>query len=132
MLIEQAIMTKLLATTAITDLVGQRIYFTRAAQDTAKPYLVITKISDIPHYCHDGPAGISDARIQFSAFAETYQAVKNLNAAIRTAFEGFTGLMGGSSGVYIGKCFKDLEADFYEDDTRLFNSPVDYLITYNE
>lgn len=130
MLIEQALMTQLKATAGLTSLVNERIYFVKAPQNVKNPYLVIQKISAVQAHTHDGNANLSEARIQLSAFADTYKEVKDINAQIKSALDNFIGTMGGTGGVYVGSCFLDNETDLSEND--LFYSPVDYLITYSE
>ena len=132
MLIEQALMTFLLAQTGITGYVGRRIYFNQAKQATAKPYLVIKKISGPREHSHDGSCGLAHPRFQFSCFAKEYGDAKNAIAAIQTALDGYSGTMGGDSGVTVGAAFYDDENDFYEEDTGLHHVAADYIIWHKE
>lgn len=132
MFIEEAILTELLLKPAITDLVGKRIYYVKAPQDVAIPYLVFQKISEISTHSHQGYSHLKEARFQFSAFATTYIGSKTINAQLQTILDGFTGVMGGSGGLEIGLCLLDDETDLYEPEYKLHYSPVEYLIAYND
>ncbi|MDD4986375.1 MAG: DUF3168 domain-containing protein [Dehalococcoidales bacterium] len=133
MLIEQALMTFLLAQSGITALVGDRIHFVRAPQDVAHPYLVISKVDDPGMHSHDGPVKLGDPRLQFSAFAETYGAAKLVTAAVKTALNGYKGTMGGDGGVFVGGVFYDDETDLDPGDgSGLFGVAADYIIWYQE
>jgi len=132
MLIEQALMTFLLAQTGITDLVGTRIHFVQAPQDTETPYLVFQKISGVREHSHDGASGLANPRFQFSAFAETYSAAKGVIAALQTALDGYTGTMGGVGGVYVGAALYEDENDLGREDSGLFGVSADYFFWHEE
>jgi hypothetical protein len=132
MLIEQALMTYLLAQSGITALVGQRIYFVIAPQETAKPYIVVTKIDAPEVGSHDGPAELASPRFQLSVFAVTYSAAKNISAAIKTALDGYSGTMGGAGGLHVDIPRREDENDFYEESTGLFQVASDYIVWYQE
>jgi hypothetical protein len=129
MIIERALMTKLGTIAALTTIVSTRIYFVKAQQDVAKPYLAIQKISGVRGHSHDGPDGSVQSRFQFSAFATTYKECKDIVEAIRGGIDGAKGLW---STVYIGHCFYDNETDLWDDDIGLYGVAVDYLILYTE
>lgn len=132
MLIEQALITYLLAQSGITDYVGDRIYQVRALQNARTPYLVVTKISGVREHSHDGSSELAHPRFQFSAFSTTYNEAKNIIAAVQTALQGYSGTMGGGSGVSVGACFYENEADYYEIETKLFHVLADYVIWHTE
>lgn len=122
-------MTYLLAQSGITDLVGQRIFFVKAAQDVEKPYLVLTKVTGPRESSHDGASGLAHPRFQVSVFAETYAGAKVIALAVQAALEGYQGLM---DEVYVDGVFYDDENDFYEDDTKLYHVASDYIIWHGE
>jgi len=132
MLIEQALMTYLLAQSGITSLVGQRIYFVQAPQDTETPYIVVTKVSGVREHSHDGSSHLAHPRFQFSVFATTYSSAKSIASALQTALQGYSGTMGGESGVSVGATFYENEMDFYETESQLYHVPVDYIIWHTE
>ena len=95
MLIEQAIMTYLMAQSGITGLVGTRIHYVQAPQDVEKPFLVVTKVSGIREHSHDGSSKLAHPRFQFSIFAETYSAAKAITSVLQAALQGYTGILRG-------------------------------------
>ena len=132
MLIEQAILTRLLADSAISTLVGTRIYYVRADQAVAKPYIVFSKISAIRVSSHDGGSGLANPRFQFSCFGETYKSVTDIAVAIQDSLEGFTGVMGGVGGVNVNGCYYEDETDFYEEDSKLYHRALDFKLWHDE
>jgi len=132
MLIEQALMTFLNAQSGITDLVSTRIYFRKAPQDVAKPYLVLFKVSGIREHSHDGSSHLAHPRFQLSAFATTYSEAKEIIAAVQAALQAYSGTMGGDGGVYVNGCFYEDESDFFETETSLYHVSADYIIWHSE
>ena len=132
MLIETALMTYLLAQSGITDYVGQRIYFVLAPQETAKPYIVITKIDAPRVHSHDDGSQLAHPRFQLSIFSMTYGEAKNIASAIQTALQGYAGTMGDAGGVAVGAVFYEDENDFYEESTQLFQVACDYIFWHKE
>lgn len=133
MLIEQALMTFLLAQSGITALVGQRIHFAEVPQDAIGPYLVANKISGPREHSHGGASGLAHPRFQFTAFAETYSAAKLVVAAVQAALQGYSGTMGGAGGVDVQAALYDDETDLDPGDyTGLFGVAADYIIWHQE
>lgn len=133
MQIETALSTYLLAQTGITGLVGQRVYFVQAPQDTAKPYLVINKISGTRENSREANTHLAHPRFQLTAFAETYGACKSIIAAVQTALQGYTGTMGGAGGVAVGAVFYEDENDLDPGpNNELYGVAADYIIWHYE
>lgn len=131
--IETALMTYLLEQSGITDIVSDRIYFIRAKQDTAAPYLVFQKISSIHSMTHDGPDGMTDARFQFTAFGKKYmEEAKELIVAVQDALSGYKGTMGGEGGVVVSCSSYDDERDLDSGEKGLFGVAADYIIQHYE
>lgn len=125
-------MTYILAQSAVTDLVSTRIHFVNAPQDVAKPYIIVTKIDSPRLHSHDGGDGLARPRFQFSIFSTGYGEAKSIADALRGVLDGYTGTMGGESGVKVGGAEYDDETDFYEDDTHLYHIACDYIIRHGE
>ena len=132
MIIEQGLMTYLLAQTGITSYVGEQIYYVKADQDATAPYIVVTKVSGVREHSHDGGSHLAHPRFQISVFALKYGTAKTIATAIQTALQGYTGLMGGVSGVTVQAVFYENETDTYEPDTSLFQVITDYIIWHVE
>ncbi|MFA5374129.1 MAG: DUF3168 domain-containing protein [Candidatus Omnitrophota bacterium] len=126
MVIETAILKHLLNTSAVTVLVGRRIYYVIAPQNVVKPYIVFSKISAVRVSSHDGPSHLANPRFQFSCFGETYKSMKDMALALQGALEGYTGTLGGAGGVPVNGVFYENETDL--DD----NVAVDYKFWHEE
>jgi hypothetical protein len=134
--IEQAFQVELLETSAVTALISTRAYYVKALSDVSLPYLVIHSISNIPVRPYVTAAtGKLVTRLQVSIFATTYASCKAISAAIKTAFDGFSGTMG-TAGIVVGCCFLDNEYDLpFEDSpikegTGIYGIGVDYILHY--
>lgn len=64
----------LIADSAVTDLLGQRIYPNEAAQGAPRPYVVSQLISDLPFQAYDTVAGgTAQGAIQLDCYADRYE-----------------------------------------------------------
>jgi hypothetical protein len=129
MRIEQGIMQLLLASPALAGIVGDRIHYVKAPEDTVAPYLVINKISGPRDHTHDGGSGLANPRIQFSAFSFQYADCKAIIEALQDLMQGFSGVMGE---VEVNGWFFDNETDNYEKDTDLYQVTADYIGWHRE
>jgi hypothetical protein len=129
MTIEQALLTKLLSATAITNLTGQRIYYAgKVPQDVTLPFVTFQTIDDIPTHSHDGFSNFSTVRVQINSFASTYLGVKALDTAVFTAIDSQKTTW---SGLRVS-CQKDMSGDFQDDDEPdICGIHTDYMIMYN-
>lgn len=132
MIIEQAIITALLADSALIAVVGQRIYPVLAPQDIEAPYVVINKISGPRNHSMGGSSHLVNPRFQFSCFATTYAVAKQVSGLIQTVLQGYSGTLGGVGGVAVNGCFYEDETDMYEDDTKLFHVALDFKLWHEE
>jgi len=134
MLIETALITYLLAQTAIKAYVGDRIEFGRAKQSVTKPYIVITKVSSPGSHTQDGPVAIGNPHYQITSYSQAYGEAHETAALVKAALDGYQGTMGGAGGVYVFDCFFDDESDDYDDtvDPALFLVAQDYYIGHQE
>jgi hypothetical protein len=128
---EQAIIAKLLATSGVTALIGERVYPGVRPQASAVPAVVLNLISAIPSYSDDGEDGIQEDRLQIDCWGETYASIKALAHAVRAALSGFRGTV---EGVDIRYIVLDREQDLQESGTNASDYPVrvsmDFLVTY--
>jgi len=130
MLVEQALQSKLAGEATISALVGDRIYYVKAPQDVVKPYICIQKISQVKDCITTGKRYVN-ARFQISIFGTTYSSLKSIAAAIHTVLDKYSGLMGGSSGLWINNCTYDNETDLgFDNDVELYGLAVDYILLY--
>jgi hypothetical protein len=97
--VAQSIRAYLLTKTAITDVVGQRIYADQLPQNATLPAIEMAVISDVPEMQLSDITGLTKARIQFVCFATTRRITRQISQAIRTC--GVAAIKGLYSGVWI-------------------------------
>ena len=132
MYVEHALLKHLLAQSALTTLVGERIYYVNAPQDVETPYIVFFKVSATRERSLTGTSHLVTSRFQFSIFSETYYAAKQIAEQIQLALQDKNNeIIGGTGGVRVSIQY-DNEQDLYESEVGLYHVPVEYLIDYNE
>ena len=128
---EAKLMTYILGTTAISDLVGARMYPLKMPQSPTLPLLVYQRISGPREHDADGAAGLANPRIQIDAWAITYGGAKALATVVRKRIDGYSGDMGSPA---VEAIFIHLlnDRDFYDDVTELWRVSMDYEIMHVE
>jgi hypothetical protein len=123
MRIEEALATKLRGTTAIADLAGNRIYPTKAPQNTKTAHIIYDLLGGADVTGHDGWEQLRTGRISYTCLAPTYGAAKAVAEAVRLALTGFRGVLSGLT-VSIPQAYED--ADLYDDLLGLYLVVVDF------
>ena len=77
-----AVRTYVLSKSAVTDIIGQRMYFDRLRQNATLPAATISKISDRHDHAISDRSGLVWSRLQIVCFAATRLACDNLAEAI--------------------------------------------------
>lgn len=115
---EQAIRTRLLSVSAITALVGQRIWPHTAPSASATntlPYIVYRAVDKVREHHLNGASGVCFSRVQLDLIGVDYEAVKILSNAARNALDGFRGdVTVASDLVRVVHCNLELEIDDYD------------------
>jgi hypothetical protein len=130
MYVEHALKTYLEDQSGLAALIGEKLFYVTAPQDTEEPYVILFKVSETLQQSHDGNSHLATARVQFSVFADTYLEVKQIAAQIKAALIGRTGLTGDSPGVYIYEIAFDNETDMYESEVNIHHLALEFLVTY--
>jgi hypothetical protein len=130
---EKAIVARLAAVPAVTALVATRVYGGTAPQKPTVPYVTYFRVStneEPSASLEGGRAQVAWSRIQIDAFAATYQAVKELDDALRQALAGWSGVLSGQT---IHEVRRLDSRDIYEPDTvpPLHRVQADYLVCFN-
>ena len=134
---EEAIYTKLLATTPVTALVVSRVYPAYLPESANLPAVVYQRISGPRVQNMDG-SGTAHPRIQITSWGATYKKAKELSAAVRVALDGFKGTIASNSdSLVIQSCLLQNELDMPElapldDALRRFGVVQDYIIWHPE
>ena len=91
---EEALISMLLADTAVAAIVGNRVFVGRRRKSAALPTLVIHRISGAPEYAEDGEVGVAGLLFQIDCWAETYGQAKLLARAVTETLSAFSGTIG--------------------------------------
>lgn len=68
---EEAVTAILLADPRLAQAIGDRVHWTMAPQNSARPYLILQLISDQPDQSYQGRTGFEASRLQIDAYTET-------------------------------------------------------------
>jgi len=86
---ETRLYAKLAGTTAVTELVGSRIWPVRRHSDTL-PAITYQRVGTTPVNCSLGTVATEFCRVQVDCWDDDYGDVKTLAAAVRAALSGFS------------------------------------------
>lgn len=75
----------LIATAAVTDICGSRIYATRAPQNTPVPYVVWTEVVSNPNQTLSNVNALDESVVQFSCYATDIKTAMLLRTEVRRA-----------------------------------------------
>lgn len=130
----EAIVAILLASSTLTDLIGNRVYPNYVPQNAAMPAVTYQRISGPRDHTFDGPSGLVQSRYQLNSWGATYGDMESVADAVRIAMDGFTGSVG-------GRVIQNIETDDETDipvitpgvdQTRRMGSGMDFNIWYEE
>lgn len=129
-----AVRTYLLTKTAITDLIGQRMYTDALPQGATIPAVAMSTVSETYDHAIDGLGGIVASRIQFECYASTR--IVSLSIADAIIWCGIDAIKGTYSSINIRsvmvedgrRCFTD--ADTAGGDAQRYVTSFDLLVTH--
>ncbi|HEX9768438.1 MAG TPA: DUF3168 domain-containing protein [Kiloniellales bacterium] len=132
--IVQALYDKLAAESAVTDLVGTRIYLGEAPQNVATPYVVYFLVGPVHDRTLEGRSRLVRSRFQLDCYdTKTANAgalsVVAIANAIREALDGFRGTV---SGVSFKSVMADGDRDLTVPETRLAQRSLDLVVWHDE
>lgn len=126
---EEALLSYLLAASAVTSLVGTRINWVRSPQGVVSPRVVLTRVSGVRDMTlNNGPTGYVSSRVQVDCIGISYGSAKSVARAIETRLSGYSGTTGG---IRFEGCFLIGERDDYfdtETPDKLFRTALDFNI----
>lgn len=107
------IYSHLAAQSAVTDLVGTRIYPEwNASADETRPYIVYTLISEDRNPHLGAASGLVRTVIQFDVFSDTTRGMESVADVLRQQFDGFTGTL--NSGTVVRECHLESRRNDHE------------------
>jgi hypothetical protein len=123
---EAALIAKLLASTAVTNLVSVRINWSRRPQGAALPCIVLQRVSGLPDVHHAGASGLVVSRVQVDCWGASYGSAKAVARAVETAITAQTFTQGATRFDVI---LIDSERDDSTDETTpLFRTSLDLMV----
>lgn len=105
------------------------LYPLRLPENPQYPAITYQRISAPRVQSHDGSSGLVYARYQFSCYSETFLEARQTLNSLREQLDGYKGTMGT---VLVSSCLSQTDRDFYDADTRIWRSVIDFIIGYAE
>lgn len=135
--IEEALRTVLIGNVGVSALVGTRVYPVVAPQGASLPAVVYQRISANRQHHLQGPSGLTQVRMQFTAIATTYSAMKALANALRQALDGYRNTV---SGVFVQAVLSAGEREQFIGETvqsgaeadMTYSTQLDMLVWHSE
>lgn len=132
--LDQAIHALLVADSAVTAIVGTRIYPIRAPDNAVLPMLTYQRVSNVKeHYVSRETATFTDTIFQIDCWvkqSDTIGVLRNLATAVRTVLDDYRGI---TSGIDIQGILSDNEFDQpWDDELKIFGVTQRYRIFHRE
>ena len=128
-MIEQGLVTFLLAQAELSALIGARLHDLVLPQSPTLPAVVWQRISGDHDVTHDGPSGLVTARFQFSCWGRTTLEAAQVGEALRRVLHGYAGPMGDETAHAV---FLLDDRDLFDAETGLRRRLLDFKIWYAE
>jgi len=113
----------------ISALVGTRVFPTVMQQGVDMPAICYTIITSSRYEALTQDTDLVDNLVQIDCYSETYPEVRSVYQAVRAALQRYQGT---NAAIEIVDAVIDDERDIREEETKLFRTSVDYLITFRE
>ncbi len=133
MVIEKAIENYLKTKTGLTALVQTRI-FPDAIPETNQTWPAITYqlISGVDDHALSEDPDSTTARWQFTIVSKTAAERANVWNQLKSAFQDFSGIMGGAGGIQVHAVLQENRVDQYSPETKIYMRTVDFMFIYDE
>lgn len=127
-MISQVPITILMNTSAVTNIVGSRIYPVKIPQDATNPAIRVAVLNDVPTYAKDRLSEWSDFSVQVDCYANKNKPsdAVNLYDAIKTALEGKTGMYAGKK--LVSMIYENMQ-ELYEEVSDSYRIIIDFRMT---
>ncbi len=118
---------------AVSALVGTKIYPMQVKEGDSAPYITYQEISNVPSPTKQTVSLLDQIRVQISSFAEKHEDCFSLAKKVRTALDKASGIYATSTFVTkIKQLDYDGEIDLGLDNADLFERAQDYIIFAEE
>lgn len=115
--------------TLMVSIAAGKLYWVRAPQKTARPYVILNVIDKPRGYTMKRQDGLTQSRVQADVYADSYSSAKAVARSIDTLLSGYRG--GKFQGVFVDS-ERDLPAETAGSVTPLFRVSLDLMIHYGE
>lgn len=86
---EELLIARLLASSALVALVEDRVQFGSREQAAGLPAVTLTKISGAPVYSDEGEAGLDETRVQVDCWGSSMTSALAVSRAVRNQISGY-------------------------------------------
>ena len=123
----EALYTRLTAFAGLAALIGTRAYPSIMPQGAALPALTFNRIGADAVTAGGNPIALTRARVEVSAWAESYDTMRAVAAQVRLALERTRATV---AGVELHDVYLENELELYEDETRRHRALMDFFVWY--
>lgn len=128
MSVHGAVLARLGAVTALTDLVGTRIYNLKAFQDDPLPYVVFTRVEEERTQPWGAAGGVRMSTFQFDSFAAGGESARAVDEQVEVALNRWSGTADGTTVDTILN--GDVVFDDYEDETKTYRVSREMVVMH--
>ncbi len=133
MVIEKAIENYLKTKTGLTAFVQTRIFLdTIPETNQTWPAITYQLISGVDDHTLSEDPDSTTARWQFTIVSKTATERANIWNQLKSAFQDFSGIMGGTGGIQVHAVLQENRVDQYFPETKIYMRTVDFMFIYDE
>ena len=130
MSIEGAIRSRATTHVGLSALIGTRCFAVKLPQNPVFPAMTFNRISAEREHAMGADANPTHARFQLTAFDDGYADARGLADQIKAAFDRWSGTV--DTTVIQDSLREGGDLDLYNDETKTYMAPVDFMIHYEE
>lgn len=113
----QGVVQSLLDSSAVTNLVGQRVFPVVAPQGVVKPYITARIVSNAPNQNKDAASTLDMVTFQVFSYSGKYSEVDAIDNAVRGAIDN---MMGESEGVKFDRIYFETHQDLFDQEDQAY------------
>lgn len=131
--IYDAIVARLKATTALTALIGTRIYPDEIPQGKLHPAVFYMTVSDTKDHFLTGMSNLESPNIQITTYADTKDGAADVAEAIKTAINGYQGTLSGIT-IQCIKLINELPSMYKSPDgtTKIYTHDLEFEVWHDK
>lgn len=127
--IEDAIFTRASGFAGLSALIGSRVYPRRLPEGVTLPAATYGLVDDVEPQAMGAGSGVTTARVQFTAWADTFDVARDVAVQLRQAFRRWRGTV---SGIEVQDSLPAGRSEDHNPEAGLFWRHLDFLISYGE